>query len=121
MFKKTKNIIIILAHIALASTLAAIVLFSSRISTLVFILIGIFGLITLFLKCKDCPAFQIEGTYEENSSSDIIGSFMLGKNYYKVDKQMFTMIILYIAFLLTILKIIGVVTIKYFSFYSKKN
>lgn len=108
-----KNIIVVLAHIALATSLTAIVLFSNRISTLVFILIGIFGLISLYLKCNDCPAFQIEKSYDKKPSSDIIGSFLLGEKYYKVDRQIFTMIILYIAFLLTVVKIIGIVIIKF--------
>lgn len=109
-----KNIIVILAHIGLAISLTTIVLFSNRISTLLFILIGIFGLITLYLKCSDCPAFQIESTYDKKPSSDVIGSFLLGEKYYNVDRQMFTMIILYIAFMLTVIKIIGIIIIKYF-------
>lgn len=108
-----KNIIVILAHIALTTSLTAIVLFSNKISTLLFILIGIFGLITFYLKCNDCPAFQIESTYDKKPSSDIIGSFLLGDKYYNVDRQMFTMFILYIAFMLTIIKIVGIVIIKY--------
>lgn len=108
-----KNIIIIFAHFALATSLTVIVLFSNKISTLLFILIGIFGLISFYLKCNDCPAFQIESSYDKRPSSDIVGSFLLGEKYYNVDRQMFTMIILYISFMLTVIKIVGIVVIKY--------
>lgn len=112
-----KNIIVILAHLSLATTLTIIVLFSKKVSTLLFMLIGIFGLICLYLKCEDCPAFKLESSGNKKSSSNIIGTFLLGENYGKVNSHIFTLIILYISFLLAVIKILGVVLIKFLNQY----
>lgn len=112
-----KNIIVIVTHLALAATLTTIVLFSKKVSTLLFMLIGIFALICLYLKCEDCPAFKIESSGNKKSSSYIIGTFLLGEDYGKVNSHVFTLIILYISFLLAVIKILGIVLIKFLNRY----
>lgn len=112
-----KNIIVIITHLALATTLTIIVLFSKKVSTLLFMLIGIFGLICLYLKCGDCPAFKLESSGNKKSSSNFIGTFLLGDNYSKINSHVFTMIILYISFLLAVLKTLGIVLIKFLNRY----
>ena len=109
-----KSLIIIVAHVCLAGILTFIVLFTSKLSTLLIVFIFIFWLLAFYLKCNDCPAFQIENSYNSNSSSDIIWRILLGKKYKKTDKQAFTLVILYISFLLTLMKIIGIITLRIF-------
>ena len=108
-----KNIIIIITHFILAVSLTLIVLFSNKITTLLLVLLAIFIMILFMIKCKDCPVFQIESNYKTNSSTDIVGSFVLGKDYQNVSREMFTMFIIYLSFTITLFKILGVIIIKY--------
>jgi hypothetical protein len=102
-------------HLFFALTIILIIIFSKKISVLIYILLGIFGMIFLNYKCLDCPISQLEDNYHNNSVADYIGSFFLGEKYNKTDRRIFTLIILFIGFFLTCTRIIGILLFKFFS------
>lgn len=104
-----------LLHLFFALTIIIIIVFSKKISVLIYILIGIFGMIFLNYKCLDCPISQIEDNYHKEAVADYIGTFFLGEKYTKTDRRIFTLIILFIGFFITCTRIIGILFFKFFS------
>lgn len=99
-------------HFLLPFLIALVLLFSDDILNL-FILCFICNLI-LFVnyRCNDCPVSYIEDHYKSPGFADTMGKFMFGDKYKKETRSIITKELIWIAILLILTKICGILFIK---------
>ena len=103
--------VLIFLHSSLAILIILIILFSNDILNLLILLFILKLILFANYQCNDCPISTIEDNYNNLSSMDIWGIFTF-KNYSKKNRSQNTLTIIYIAILLTLIKICGLLLFK---------
>lgn len=101
-------------HIVLFTALTFAILFSTKISTLLFLLISLILIIVANLHCTDCPITLVEDHYSKITFSDLAIYFIFGKKFDKKKRSLLTLTIVYIAFSLILFKLLVLLGIKIF-------
>ena len=103
--------VFIFLHSLLTLLIILTILFSNDILNLLILLFILKIILLANFQCNDCPISTIEDNYSNLSTMDIWGIFTF-KNYSKKNRKQNTLTIIYIAILLTMIKLVGLLFIK---------
>ena len=118
---KIIGLLISFLHLLLPFLILIAILITTDLLNL-FILLFILKLIIISnYKCNDCPISIIEDNYNSFTIMDIWGILTSKKDYNKNVRKHLTLNILWIAILLVITKIIGIIILRTSTNYISKN